>query len=153
MESLVILCLLIAAALVLVIAEAFLPTHGVLGGVGVMLVIVAIAVGFTINTATGAGVFAGSALAAPVLTILVLKTWQKSAVGKRITLTATTLPLEHEQIRVGDIGTTISTLRPMGEAEFGPVTVQVAAHKGSIEAGRRVRVIAYRDGVATVEVE
>ena len=152
MEPLVILCLLIAAALVLIVAEAFLPTHGVLGGVGVVLVIVAIAVAFSISTTLGASVFAGSAVAAPIVTILVLKTWQRSPIGKRITLNATTPPIEHEHIRVGDLGTTISALRPMGEAEFGPVTVQVAAHSGSIEPGRRVKVIAYRDGIATVEV-
>jgi membrane-bound serine protease (ClpP class) len=152
MDPLVILCLLIAAALLLIVIEAFLPTHGVLGGVGVLLLIVAIAVGFTINTATGASVFAGSAIATPLLTILVLKTWQRSPIGRRITLNATTQPLEHEQIRVGDVGTTVSALRPMGEAEFGPVTVQVAAHTGSIDAGKRIKVIAYRDGIATVEV-
>lgn len=153
MDPLVIVCLLIAAALVLIVAEAFLPTHGVLGGVGVVLIIVAIAVGFTISTTVGASIFAGSAVAAPVLTILVLKTWQRSPVGRRITLNATTPSLEHEHIRVGDVGTTVSALRPMGEAEFGPVTVQVAAHSGSIASGQRVRVIAYRDGIATVEVE
>ncbi len=151
MDPIVILILLIAAALVLIVIEAFLPTHGVLGGLGVLLVIGAIYLGFTINTATGAIVFAGSAIAAPVMTILVLKTWQRSPIGRRITLNATTPPMEHEQIRIGDVGTTVSTLRPMGEAEFGPVTVQVTAHTGSIAPGTRVRVIAYRDGVATVE--
>lgn len=151
MDPLVILALLIAAALILVMAEAFLPTHGVLGGVGVVLMLVAIAVGFTINTTTGAAVFAGSAIAAPFLTILVLKTWQRSPIGKRITLNATTRPIEHEQIHVGDVGTTLSVLRPMGEAEFGPITVQVLARAGSIASGQKVRVIEYRDGVATVE--
>lgn len=152
MDPITILCLLIAAALALIVVEAFLPTHGVLGGVGVVLVIIAIAIGFTISTSTGAVVFAGSAVAAPVLTILVLKTWQRSPIGRRITLNAVTRPLEHEQIHTGDVGTTVSALRPMGEAEFGPVTVQVQAHTGTIAAGTRIKVIAYRDGVATVEV-
>lgn len=151
MDPIVILCLLIAAALVLIVTEAFLPTHGVLGGVGVLLVICAIAVGFSISRLTGASVFAGSAVAAPLLVMFVLKAWQRSPIGKRITLNATTAPLEHEQIRIGDVGQTLSELRPMGEAEFGPVTVQVAAHAGTIPAGARVRVIAYRDGIATVE--
>jgi membrane-bound serine protease (ClpP class) len=151
MDPLVILSLLIAAALVLMVAEAFLPTHGVLAGVGVALLIVAVGVGFTINTLMGASVFAGSAVAAPLLTILFLKTWQGSPVGRRITLNATTRPIEHEQIRVGDIGTTVSALRPMGEAEFGPVTVQVMTSAGAIASGQKVRVTAYRDGVATVE--
>lgn len=152
MDPILILALLLAAAIVLVVSEAFLPTHGVLGGVGVMLAIVAVVIGFRISTATGAGVFAACAVAAPILTILVLKTWQRSPIGKRITLTATTAPIEHEQIRVGDVGRTISALRPMGEAEFGPVTVQVQTNTGTIEPGRKVKVIAYRDGVATVEI-
>lgn len=151
MDPIAILCLLLAAAIVLIVAEAFLPTHGVLGGVGVLLTIVAIVVGFTISSTTGAVVFAGSAVAAPVLTILVLKAWQRSPIGKRITLHATTRPLEHEQIHVGDHGTTISALRPMGEAEFGPVTVQVQAAAGTIPAGKKIRVVAYHDGIATVE--
>lgn len=151
MDPILILILLLAAAIVMVVSEAFLPTHGVLGGVGVVLAIVAVAIGFRISAATGASVFAACAVAAPILTILVLKTWQHSPIGKRITLNATTAPIEHEQIHIGDVGRTISVLRPMGEAEFGPVTVQVITNTGTIESGQRVKVVAYRDGVATVE--
>ena len=49
--------------------------------------------------------------------------------------------LDGGQIRVGQTGTVVSTLRPSGEAEFGQQTVDVVSVGPMIERGQTVRVI------------
>lgn len=151
MDPILLVILLIAVAVVLVGLEMLLPTHGILGVAGALALCGAVVVTFSINRWAGTALFVGSVIAAPFVASGMLKVWERSPVGRRIMLHAVTAPIEHERIRVGDVGTTASELRPMGQADFGPVAVQVIAHRGSIAPGTRVRVIDYHDGIATVE--
>ncbi len=55
-------------------------------------------------------------------------------------------------VRVGDTGTTVSTLRPSGSAEFDGELVDVVAERGMIDKGATVRVVsATRYRVSVVE--
>ena len=152
MEPSLLICLLFALAVVLAMAETLLPTHGLLGVAGFIAALSAVGVGFAQDRALGTGLLIGTVIATPFVAVAAMKLWEHSPVGRRLTLTDSGGSLTHEPIQVGDVGTTASALRPMGEADFGPVSVQVHAHHGvAIAEGTRVRVVSYDDGVATVE--
>jgi membrane-bound serine protease (ClpP class) len=151
MDPISLIFLLIVLALVLLAAEAFLPTHGVLGVAGVCALVGAVAIAFVQNAWVGVGLLVGSVVASPFVFKLMVAMWERSPVGRRVMLTAVTGKLDQDTILVGDIGTTVSELRPMGSAEFGPITVQVTSLRDPIRPGVKVRVVGVRDGVASVE--
>lgn len=150
MDPITVVALLLAAAIVLIAVEMLLPTHGVLGGAGSIAAVGAIAVAFLVNRWAGVGLLTACVIAAPFVFAGMLSVWERSRLGKRLRLHGSGGSLTHEQIEVGDVGTTLTDLRPMGRAEFGPVGVEVIAQRGKIAAGTQVRVIDYHDGVATV---
>lgn len=151
MDPITVVILLLVAAIVLVGIEMLLPTHGAVGAAGGVAAAGAVAVAFLINRWAGVGLLLVCAAATPFVFAGIIRVWEQSRLGKRLRLEETGRLTQHERIEIGDIGKTLTDLRPMGHAEFGPVGVQVIAQLGRIKAGTPVRVIDYRDGVATVE--
>jgi membrane-bound serine protease (ClpP class) len=49
-------------------------------------------------------------------------------------------------VKVGDVGTAQSSLRPAGKARFGPIIIEVATDGDFIPQGRRVEVIEIAGG-------
>ena len=146
-----IIALLLLAALVLVVAELFLPSGGVLGLMAGVALIAAVVTCFRVDPRLGAGAVLLVALLAMPAFALGVKVWQWSPVGRKMTLKATTSgrsPLD--AVAVGSEGVAVSALRPMGEAEFAGQTVQAKSEFGGVEPGTRVRVIAFAENVATV---
>jgi membrane-bound serine protease (ClpP class) len=150
MDPLVLIFMLLALAVVLAGAELVVPSGGVLGILSAACFVGFVAGCFYINRWAGLGVFAASVVAAPFVGKLLFAVWERTPAGRAVVLNATTPPIEHEPIRTGDTGVTVSALRPMGEADFGPVRVQVHSEFGVIEPGTAVRVVQYKNGVATV---
>ncbi len=65
-------------------------------------------------------------------------------------------PPDDAPVREGDIGTTVTSLRPVGRAAFGERLVDVVSESGYIESGRPVRVVevtAFRTVVEEVQSE
>lgn len=152
MDPILLIVLLYVLALGLAAAETLLPTHGALGVASFIAALAAVGVGFGHDRTVGVALLIGTLIATPVVALVMLRLWEISPIGRRLTLNESGGALKHEPIRVGDVGVTASALRPMGEADFGPVTVQVLGHHGvAIAAGTRVRVVSYEDGVAHVE--
>ena len=152
MDPVVLIILLFGLALSLAAAETLLPTHGFLGVAGFVAALAAVGVGFAHDKNVGIGLLIGTIVVTPLVAIVLLRVWEVSPIGRRLTLRESLASPAHEPIQVGDLGTTASALRPMGEAEFGPVTVQVHSHHGTpIAAGTRVRVVSYDNGIAHVE--
>lgn len=151
MDPISIVILLLLVAVVLIGVEMLLPTHGAVGAAGGVAATGAITVAFLINRWAGVALLLACAAASPFVFAAVIRVWEKSRIGKRLRLEETGRATEHERIEVGDVGKTLTDLRPMGHAEFGPIGVEVIAQLGKIKAGTAVRVIDYRDGIATVE--
>jgi membrane-bound serine protease (ClpP class) len=142
--------LLVAAGVVLLLAELLLPTHGVLGVLGLLCLGAAIVVVFTINKWAGLIVFLAAILVSPLLLNLAMKLWAKSPVGRRVILQ----PVENARASVpvtpGQVGTTVTELRPLGECDFGDARLEVASQLGIIRAGTKVRIVAIEQGRPTV---
>ena len=141
---------MLVLGIVLLVAELLLPTHGLLGIIAIGCFGVAIIYCFMLNRWLGIGVFAGAILASPVIGALMLRAWQNSPIGRRLTLTTTAGEADHSAVMIGQIGTAVSELRPTGEVEFDDHRFQGKSDAGWISAGTRVRVIAFANGVATV---
>lgn len=145
------LFLLVAAALVVV--DLFVPSGGILAIGAGCIALIGVAFMFAHNGWAGLGVLAALVLLSPLVFSGMVAVWQKSPVGKRVTLTAVTPPVEHERVRVGMTGRTVSALRPMGEAEFGMLTAQVISEFGTIDRGKAVQVVSVTpDGIARVRL-
>ena len=60
-------------------------------------------------------------------------------------------PTIHPAVSVGDIGVALTTLRPVGEAEFGGLVIDAIAENGFIRGGIKIRVCEIRDLSVVVE--
>lgn len=141
--------LLFAGGLVFLVAEIFLPSHGVLGIAGLLALFVGVGACFFISNAAGLTSAIGVALFLPVAAGLAIKVWPHTFAGKRLILGKTlsaqaTSP--HVPVQIGQMGIVVSELRPGGVCEFGMSRVESRAEHGVIPAGRHVEVISIIDG-------
>lgn len=150
MDPLSLILLLTAAGVVLLVGELLLPTHGVLGLLGLLSLGAGLVVIFTVNKWAGLIVFLAAILASPFLVTVAMKVWSKSSVGRGIILDPAPMTVAPPPVTVGQSGVAISALRPMGECEFGAVRLEAISDLGMIEAGSKVRIVAIDRGRPTV---
>jgi membrane-bound serine protease (ClpP class) len=151
--------LLIALGFVLLVAELFLPTGGVLFVLSVAALVVGVGMTFYNNDpATFMITLVVVVVGAPALFGLAFYYWPKTPMGKRFFLTGpqeddtlATLPvnLELEQLR-GHYGRTLSALRPAGITDFDGRRVDTITEGIMIEPGQWVRCIDVRAGKVIV---
>lgn len=150
MDPIVLIFLLLAAGAVLFVGELLLPTHGVLGIVGLVCLGLSIALVFTLNKWIGLAIFLAAMVASPFLLNLAMWIWAKSPVGKRIILQPIELSRAPAPIRIGQSGLAVTELRPMGECDFGDQRLEAVSQLGIIPAGAKVKVVAIDNGRPTV---
>ena len=135
---------LLAAGLILVIVEVFLPS-GLFGVAGGMCLLVAIGMTYTDYGITAGTWLLGAVLMATVMgLILWVKYFPKTPTGRRMMLSETSANLSPEQNYVallGKRGVVRSALRPAGVAEIEGKRLDVLTEGGMIEPGANVEVI------------
>ena len=145
---------LILLGLVLLVAELFIPSHGVLFALSLAALLVGLTLVFASNTSTGMGTLIVLLITIPIVAAVALHYWQKTPLGKRFVLqappedeTLATMPLnlELDQLR-GRYGRTVSSLRPAGITEFDGRRVDTLSEGGMIEPGQWVRCIDVKAG-------
>lgn len=150
--------LLVAAGLVLMAAELFLPTGGVLFVIGIGGLIVGVAMTFAYDATHGLMLLIGLFILVPIAGPLLVYWWPKTLVGRRLVLsgpqddaTVAGMPvnLELEALR-GRYGKTLSPLRPAGMTDFDGQRVDTLSEGPLIEAGRWVRCVDVRAGRVVV---
>jgi len=143
--------LLFAGGVILLLAEVFLPTHGLLGVMGALGLLGGVGVCFSINEFLGLGAAVTLVVLAPFATVAWVKVWPHTPAGKRLILgpvAPSTADSASLSVHVGQVGVVVSELRPGGVCEFGPASQRVEARseRGAvIPAGRRVEVVALVD--------
>jgi len=139
--------LLFGAGVVILIAEIFIPSHGVLSIVGIGFFIAAINRTFDLF-GRDAGIVAIllCLVLVPTLAVVSIKVWPKTPIGRRIAPPNPTLgpddfsvPVAELQALVGQAGQSVSPLRPVGIGQFGGRRVSCVAQFGMIEPGREIR--------------
>jgi membrane-bound serine protease (ClpP class) len=146
MSEVLILVVLYAVGVLFLVAEVFIPSHGILTVVGLGFLIAGVVQTFNI-AGHDAGVIAIFAclVFVPVFAFVAIKYWHRTPFGRRIappnpTLTAadTSVPVEEINALIGRTGRAISTLRPVGVCEFDGRRVSCVAQFGMIDADATV---------------
>lgn len=149
----------LAAALILLVVgvaigvlEIFVPSGGVLSIAAATSLIGSIACFFAYDAFAGWAALALYAAGAPVVIVLGLKVWSHTPLAKSMVLGGTDNeigeghpPAPAAPSLVGQVGTTITPMRPVGFIRVGDARVEAQAETGMIEPGTRVTVIAYTD--------
>jgi membrane-bound ClpP family serine protease len=145
---------LIAAGFLLMVAELFIPSGGILSVLSASGIIVGVTLAFMKDTKIGLWTLAGVGVAVPIFVAVLLHYWPKTPIGKRFFLTApsendtvASLPeyQEMEQFR-GQIGQALSALRPAGVVDFGGRRVDCMTEGIMVEKGHTVRCIEVKNG-------
>jgi membrane-bound ClpP family serine protease len=142
--------LVLIIGLMLLVAEVFIPSGGVLGILAGVALIGSIVLGFRSSTGAGIVILVIIAVALPTVLVAALEIWPKTPFGRRFSLSRPS-PEEVDphstrdgelQALVGKVGRTITPLRPAGMTEFSGRRVDTLAEGLVIEAGTLVRVVA-----------
>jgi membrane-bound ClpP family serine protease len=150
MDPMALILVLLAAGVVLLVAELLLPTHGVLGILGLLCVGGALIVVFRINRWVGLGVFLACILASPFLFNIAMNLWAKSPVGRKVILQPVGAARTVPTITVGQTGTAVTALRPIGECDFGEQRLEAMSELGIIHPGKKVKIVSINNGRPTV---
>ncbi|MEM6334801.1 MAG: NfeD family protein [Planctomycetota bacterium] len=140
---------LIGAAAALFVVEVFVPSGGILGIISALCLAAGSACMFGVNTAAGLITSALAIAAVPVALYAAMRLMPHTPIGQWLTLgqtladPATTNP-EHrnDQVAVGDTGTALTDLRPVGACRINGHRLECLAIGPAIEPGQTVQVIA-----------
>jgi membrane-bound serine protease (ClpP class) len=149
---------LLLGAIVILVIELFVPSFGMLFLLASVCLVGSIIVAFMCGPAWGWGFLAGETLLACILPWVFIKLWKWSPIGRRMLLPA---PIPHDAAEdngthgsaradgggnhrhplLGQVGRTLTPLRPAGMSEFSGQRVDTVAEGVMIEKGALVRVI------------
>ncbi len=144
---------LLALGIGLFVLEVFIPSGGILGGCALLCGIIAIVLGFRMDSLTGLTVTLIVATAAPTMVWGAIKILPNTPMGRKIILSEGSTEEEmrrrqEERTReaeaysslIGARGTAITDLRPGGTIRIDNADLEGFAESGFIEAGTDVEV-------------
>lgn len=146
MSEMAILILLYGVGLLMLMAEIFIPSNGILTVAGLGLLAVAVGRTFT-YAGREAGIIAIFACLVflPTFAFVAIKYWHLTPIGRRIappnpvlTSADTGAPVEKLSRLIGQTGRSTTTLRPVGICEFNGKRISCIAEFGVIEADTEV---------------
>jgi membrane-bound ClpP family serine protease len=144
--------LLLALGTGLAVMEIFFPSAGILGFLSAVSLLAAIVMGFREGPVAGILILLGAAVGLPAAIVLGFKYWPKTAMGRRVLLTALTsedvLPddPERELLKglIGRVGRAKSKMLLSGVITIDGRTVDAVSESMPIEVGQAVRVVQVR---------
>ena len=159
MTGLVLAVFLFVICAVLVIAEVFIPSGGLLGVCALVSVAGGIVLFFEQGTTIG-WIGVGSAVVMiPVILVLAYHILPKTRFGRAVTLLPPDRPMgdgvpDAEQLRrlLGARGTVLTPLRPVGVCDFSGKRIECVAESGYVDKGVSVEVIRVQGTQPTVRV-
>ena len=143
MSEVGIIALLFGAGALVLIAELFIPSHGVLTFVGIALLVAGIAQTFRYGGEKAGAISVIACLVVlPAFAVVAVKVWPRTWVGRRIappnpvvTTRDSSVPVEEISRYIGQTGRSLTTLRPVGICEFNGRRVSCVAEFGMVSAG------------------
>ena len=142
---------------VFIVLELFIPSHGVLALAAATCLVYGIVKCFFISQWLGFVVTVITVAALPVFIIAMVRIWPNTWIGQRVAIKTAQKATPGESIPdvnkldklVGQVGQTITDLRPVGAVMFGADRVDCVAETGQIKKGFKVTVI-HVEGVRVV---
>ena len=151
-EGYALVSLLMAVGVVLLLAEALLPSHGLLGLAAAGCILGAIFTASRQNAWVGLALLVGVAAATPFAWVAFVKIWPRTPIGRRVVLPPVVSEPPQPPVRVGQSGVTTSELRPIGVCDFDGVRVEAQSEHGIVPPGTTVKVVALVNNRPTVRV-
>ncbi|MGB2984315.1 MAG: NfeD family protein [Phycisphaerae bacterium] len=149
MSEVAVLALLYAVGVLLLVAEIFIPSHGVLSIAGLGFLVAAVVKTFSYGGREAGTIAIFACLVfLPVFAFVAIKYWHRTPIGKRIsppnpvlTSADTSVPVEELNRLIGQTGRSETPLRPVGICKFNGKRVSCLAEFGMIEAGATVEAV------------
>lgn len=149
MSDVTILALLYTLGVLILVAEIFIPSQGVLMIAGLGFLVAAVVKTFNYG-GREAGIIAVIACMVflPVFAFVAIKYWHLTPVGRRIAppnpivrATDSSVPVEEMDRLLGQTGRSATPLRPVGICEFNGKRVSCISEFGMIDAGVTVQAV------------
>lgn len=140
----------------ILIAELFIPSHGVLGMLALATLMFAVYKTFLVSSALGLLALAALAVILPVGLVVAVKTWHYTPLGRRISppnpelKEEDRLPLESLRAVVGQRGRSVTLLRPVGICDFQGRRLECKAEQNVIVKDVEVEAIGLVDRTVVV---
>ena len=139
----------LAAGLLLLILEVFVPSGGILGIIAAILFGVSVALGYMQSSLTGSVMLLTLGILLPIVSAIAVHYWPRTPTGKHFFPNHPTKeelnPSVPHQNRMNDLleveGRAVTPLRPSGVCVFNDVRVDTITEGMMLEAGDKVRVI------------
>jgi membrane-bound ClpP family serine protease len=151
MSDIAFLVLFYAVAMLVLTAEIFLPSHGILTIVGLTFLIIAIVKTFEYGETAGAIAIGTSLVVLPTIMVVAVKVWPSTWIGRRIApmnpvysdrdlgdVSADLEPL------IGKCGLALTPLRPVGTCEIDGRRLECISEAGMVDAGVTIRAVGVR---------
>lgn len=130
----------------LLVAEIFLPAHGVLIALGLSSLGGGIYAAFQFSLTFGYASLLVSLALVPTLAVMAVRLWPNTFIGKRIAPPNSEFRRDQSpgagngelQMLVGQTGRTLTPLRPVGACDFGGRRVECLAESGMIDRNMQV---------------
>ena len=159
MSEIAIIALLFGAGVLVLIAELFIPSHGVLTFVGIALLVAGVVQTYSYGGEKAGAISVIACLVVlPVFVLVAIKVWPRTWVGRRIappnpvaTTRDSSVPVEEISRYIGQTGRSLSTLRPVGICEFNGRRVSCVAEFGMLDAGVAVQGLRVLGGQLAVQ--
>ena len=159
MSGIGVLVLIYVVGVMLLVAEIFIPSHGILTVAGLGFLIFAVVKTFEYGQGPGSLAILACLVFIPTFAYLAIKVWHRTPMGKLISppnpvhrLEETSVPVAELNALIGRTGRTVSPLRPVGIGDFDGKRVSCVAEMGIIEADVAVEGVGIKGGsLAVVE--
>ncbi|HEX7583959.1 MAG TPA: NfeD family protein [Prolixibacteraceae bacterium] len=152
MNGLIILFLIILGIVLLLIEFTILPGITVAGLGGLLLFAYSIYLAFSsYGNLIGFLTLAFILIVAPAMVVLLFKGKSGKKLVLKAVLHGTANEINHEKVKIGDIGVTIGRLAPMGKIKVNNEVVEVRSTGTFVNPGEKVRIIQIEKSQITVE--
>jgi membrane-bound serine protease (ClpP class) len=143
MSDLGTIVLLFTAGMAVLVAELFIPSHGLLTIVGLGFVVAGIVMTFrSYGETAGTVAIIAALIALPTFGLAAIRIWPKTWIGRKIappnptfSVADTSVPAADLSRYIGRAGRTVSPLRPVGVCEFDGRRISCIAEYGILDAG------------------
>ena len=136
----------------LIAAEVLLPTHGLVGAAGAVGILVSVGFCFAIAPWLGVGVLAATLAATPFVFAFAMRVFPRTPFGRKLVLPPVKEDAPPVTVQIGQVGTTVSEMRPMGTCDFAGTRVEALSDCGVLAPGQKVRVVNLNNRRPTVRV-
>lgn len=151
--------LLLAFGLLLLIAEVFIPSGGLIGLLAICCLILSLWQAFRQSTTTGLWFLVADFLLMPLALAAAMYLWPRTPLAKRVFLRPPApeeIEVAHSSHRldhlIGQFGRALTPLRPSGMVDFDGRRLDGLSEEGLIPSGSLVQAVRVRSGQLVVRV-